>query len=209
MRIPFLVERLKRFFAKDDASMLLEFIILLPLIIWAYAGMYVFWDAYKAQNVSVKAAYTISDLISRADVPLTDAGLNRMHQMTSFLNYDKHPVRLRVSFVDMEEDSAGNPVMVLDGRSVVRGPDPVAPFDELQEEPFREHTSMDALEPHIPIMAVGDQVIVVETELDYTPLFRFRLAPMNPLILETLVVTRPRNGGSIGFDDDAALAAAG
>ena len=199
----FVLRRFKLFLVDRRASMLLEFIIMLPLIIWVYAGMYVFWDAYKAQNISVKSAYTISDLISRADVPITSAGLDRMHQMTSFLNYNKHPVRIRVSIVDLEEDTAGNPQLMLYDRSHVRGPNPVAPFDELQDKPFTRHLTVDALEPLIPIMAVGDQVIVVETELDYTPLFRFRLSPMDPLILSTSVVTRPRIGGGVSFADSA------
>lgn len=187
--------------------MLVEFIIILPLIIWAYAGIYVFWDAYKAQNISVKAAYTISDLISRADVDITETGLDRMHQMTSFLNYDQHPVRLRVSFVDMRQDAAGNPELELreDG-SRVRGPAPVAPFDELQVKPFTPHTTISTLEPFIPMMAVGDSAIIVETELDYTPLFRFQIAPMRPLILTNFIVTRPRSGGTIGFASASAPA---
>ena len=177
-----------------------EFIIMLPLIIWVYAGMYVFWDAYKAQNISVKAAYTISDLISRAESDVTAVQFLRMHQMVSFLNYDKHPVRLRISFVEMDEDAAGNPDLQLDG-SEAFGPLPVAPFDALQEEPFIGHSDIATIESQIPIMAINDRAIVVETELDYMPLFSFQLSPFDPIILTTFVVTRPRVGDRIGFAD--------
>lgn len=200
--MPNLFSRLRQFFSDTRATITVEFVIILPILIWAYGGIYVFWDAYKSQNISVKAAYTISDLISRADYEITETNLSRIHQMVSFLNYDKHPVRVRISFVDMEDDGAGNPELVLEG-SRVRGPDPVAPFDALQEEPFTRHTSIASLEPIIPVMAINDRAIVVETELDYTPLFQFVGYPFPPRILSYAVVTRPRSGGRIGFADPA------
>ena len=192
--------RLRRFLTDRGASVTAEFVIVLPLVLWAYGGMYVFWDAFKARNINVKAAYTISDLLSRAGGDISDAYVDRMHQMIVFLNYNDHPVRLRISFVEMGLDSAGNPELELDG-SKVRGPDPVAPFDALQTEPFVEHTTISALEPFVPIMAVSDRAIVVETELDYTPLFEFNAYPLRPRILTNLVVTRPRLSGTFGFDD--------
>ena len=197
-----LIIRLRRFRSDSRASMTVEFILVLPLIIWAYAGMYVFWDAFKAKNINVKAAYTISDLVSRADFDISEAYIDRMQQMVEFLNYDRHPVRMRISFVEMRDDGAGNPELALDG-SRVRGPAPVAPFDALQQQPFERHTFIEPLEPVVPMMAIGDRAIVVETQLDYSPLLQFRAYPLNPRILSNVVVTRPRLSGNFGFENTA------
>lgn len=194
--------RLKLFLSETRASLSVEFVIAVPIIIWAYGGMFVFWDAFKSQNINVKAAYTISDLISRAETDITETNVDRMYQVLDYLNYEKHPVRMRISFVHMEDDGAGNPELVLpDGASRVRGPAPVAPFDAMQTEPFLPHTNVDALAPFIPIMAIGDSVIVVETQLDYTPLVEMVVYRFPPRILSELVVTRPRLSNGVEFAD--------
>ena len=55
-----------RAFAKDESGILLaETLILLPLLIWAFLALFVYWDAFRTINVSQKAAYSIADLMSR------------------------------------------------------------------------------------------------------------------------------------------------
>ncbi len=56
---------LRRFACDEQGSMLIEGILVLPALAWAYMGTFVFFDGFHAQSVNVKIAYTIGDAMSR------------------------------------------------------------------------------------------------------------------------------------------------
>jgi hypothetical protein len=179
--------QLKRFAEDEDATLSVEAIIIFPILLWAYIGMYVFWDAFKMQNINVKAAYTVSDMISREIVNITPDYVDGLSAMLRFLNKSKYDTRLRVSVV------AG----------VANATDPTQVDFVLQWSQGRgglvAHTSMEDLEPSIPIMAAGSEVIVVETEMDYIPLLP-KPYGMDARTFTNTIVTRPRFiRGQMGF----------
>lgn len=50
-----------RAFARDESGVLLaEALILLPMLIWGFIALVVYWDVFRTINVTQKAAYSIS-----------------------------------------------------------------------------------------------------------------------------------------------------
>lgn len=183
-----LTRHIRRFLSDEDATLSAEAAIILPILLWAYGGMYVFWDAFKMQNINVKSAYTISDMLSREIVNITPAYIDGLAAMLDFLNRGRYDTRLRVSVVGAQLDPVDGSTNLVLCWSEARGG-----MDEL--------TAISDIEDSIPVMAVGTEVIVVETEMDYVPLLR---APygLEPRTFVNFIPTRPRfNRGQVGFDD--------
>lgn len=184
-------------FAKDErATLSVEAAIISPILIMAYGSMYVFWDAFKMRNINVKAAYTISDMVSREIVNITPDYIDGLSRMLDFLNRTKYDTRLRVSVVGGQLDPVTGDVNLIlcwsEGRNGMI-----------------EHVDMVDLRPHIPVMAAGSEVIVVETEMDYVPILNSNSDDnlgygLRDRTFENIIVTRPRFiRGQMGFDDGA------
>lgn len=70
----FFVKSAIRRFARDErGSLLAELVIILPIGVFAYFALYVYWDAFRSMNIVQKASYTISDTISREMTTFTPA----------------------------------------------------------------------------------------------------------------------------------------
>jgi hypothetical protein len=178
--------RIRDFLKDEDATLSVEAALILPILLWAYGGMYVFWDAFKMQNINVKSAYTIADMLSREVVNITPEYVDGMLAMHDFLNRDRYVTRLRVSVVGSRLDAAGQPELILC-------------WSEARGTGMERHRTIDAIEDRIPMMAVGTEVIVVETEMDYVPLLR-RPYGLDERTFTNFIPTRPRfNRGQVGF----------
>ena len=149
---------IKRFLKGQRASLAVEAVMVLPLLRFAYGGMFVLWDAVKTKNISQNAAYTISDMISREPGSINQAYFDGLHRMLEFLTYGEHESMLRVSVVrnDLLEDDVTEEVRLQWSKST----DDWFPID-----------SIERIEDSLPPIAVGDVAIVVETNMTYVPLF--------------------------------------
>jgi hypothetical protein len=186
MTMLMLKHRIREFLKDEDATLSAEAAIILPILLWAYGGMYVFWDAFKMQNINVKSAYTIADMLSREVVNITPDYIDGMMAMHSFLNRDRYETRLRVSVVGLRLDSLGAPELILC-------------WSEARGTGMERHRTVDTIEDRIPMMAVGTEVIVVETEMDYIPLLR-RPYGLDERTFTNFIPTRPRfQRGQVGF----------
>ncbi|NVO24809.1 TadE/TadG family type IV pilus assembly protein [Donghicola mangrovi] len=76
-----LKRQLRRFRRDDRGSITLEAILYLPPLITMFMLSLVLFDAFRTNNLSQKAAYAISDAISRETTALTPAYLNGMEQL--------------------------------------------------------------------------------------------------------------------------------
>ncbi|MEJ2003105.1 MAG: hypothetical protein P8X77_17325, partial [Maritimibacter sp.] len=56
---------LHRFSREEDAVVLVEAVLVLPMLLWAFGAGYVYFDAFRAKNLATKGNYAISDLLSR------------------------------------------------------------------------------------------------------------------------------------------------
>ena len=61
-----LLQQLRAFAAESRATVSVETVLVFPMLAWWYIGAYVFFDAYRSYAYSVRASYTVSDIVSRS-----------------------------------------------------------------------------------------------------------------------------------------------
>jgi len=89
-----------RRFGRDESGVLMaEAVIVLPFMLWAYLALFVYWDGYRSINTAQKAAYTISDMISREMVTLPANYPTGMRDLMRYLLDNDQSVRIRVTSV--------------------------------------------------------------------------------------------------------------
>lgn len=165
-----------RRFGRDESGVLMaEAVIVLPFMLWAYLALFVYWDGYRSINTAQKAAYTISDMISREMVTLPANYPTGMRDLMRYLLDNDQSVRIRVSSVTWSQVNMRFEV------DWSRSPDSAMP--QLTT------ASIQALAQRIPDMADGDRVVLVETEVSYHPAFN---VGMTDEVLKQFIVTRPR-----------------
>jgi hypothetical protein len=171
-----------RSFAKDESGVLLaEFLILLPIMIWGFVALFVYWDVFRTINVTQKAAYSIADLLSRQAV-VTTQFVDGLENVLTFLTPGTQASRIRIT--SFEYDAGNDEYNLLFSRS---------PGGKV---PVHSSETIQLLKPRIPIMDDLDSVILVETWVDYSPSFNTGLLNMAPGVEDQsftqFIVTRPR-----------------
>lgn len=150
---------LLRRFGRDEAGTLIaEAVIVLPMLIWAYLALFVYWDAYRSINTSQKAAYTISDMISREmnSSPLSPSYITGMRDVMKYLIDKDQTVKLRVTSVTWSQ--------ARNRYEVDWSVSPDNAFALLTTD------NISTVTHRIPTLADGDHVIVVETDVAYKAL---------------------------------------
>ena len=178
---------LRRFRRSERGTFSVETVLIVPLLLFCFAGLFTFFDAFRMQNVNVRASYTVSDLISREDNLLTTDYVTGMNQLLSLLTQSKHPTIIRVTAVTYDEDA--------DELSVVWSA--VDGGTEGIILPLVDGT-LDEIEDQIPIMAHGAFNIVVESWAAFEPVMTWGLGAF---YFENTVVTRPRFAPNLCFED--------
>lgn len=178
----------RNFFRRDKGSMTVEAVLMLPLLIFAYGGMFVLWDAVKTKNTTQNAAYTISDMISRQPTGINDQFVDGLYTMLQFLTYGKHESKLRVTVVESRIPDGGTEPELFLLWSENRGG-------------WFDITDIRNVEDAIPPVALNDRAILVETEMNYTPLFEILGLGMTQEKIYNFVVTRPRANNSASWSD--------
>ena len=176
----------------EGAALSVEAVLIFPLLLWMTAAIYIFWDGFRAVTVSLKATYTVSDLVSRNPVGLDQDYVDGLQEMLDFLAGGARaggptrdgPTALRVSRVRLA---------ILDQTPVDGGPDEYVTELRLERSGHSEGvdplSDISEIEGHIPMMAPGDQVFVVETFVPWSPLSDVGIPART---IEHVAVTRPR-----------------
>ncbi|MBT8455499.1 MAG: pilus assembly protein [Alphaproteobacteria bacterium] len=166
----------RRFTRSEEGTLSVETVIVFPIVLWALFGMFVFWDVFSTVNRNTKATYTIADLISREPDPIDPNYLDGLGGVYNMLVRDADAnSTLRVSVVSNKVNEAG--------------------FEELTLEwsygtgDMPDRTTLDGLLGNIPIMAVGDNLIVVETKTFWEPALTIGIGSRD---ITNRVVTSPR-----------------
>jgi Flp pilus assembly protein TadG len=167
-----------RFIGDERGTIIAEGVISLPILLWGYVGLFVYWDAFRSLNTLQKAAYTISDMISRENP--TAAGLTSdyvvgMDKVLDYLINTDANVKLRVSSVTWSDTDQKFEIHW--SRS------PYSQMPELTTD------TLQAFAGQIPTMTAGDYVIIVEVTMDYTPAFNVGIGNQT---FSQFIVTRPR-----------------
>ncbi len=169
--------------ADEKGSFSVEAVLMFPMIVWAFMAMFVFFEGLRESNINVKAAYTVSDLLSRETDEIDQTYLDGMRDVYTWLSRSANPVSLRVTVVRFD-DTNDQHVKVWS-----RGAGGAV---ELTQDDIDV-----TITPNIPIMADAATAIVVETWTTFTPLMDIGLVETD---VYNLVVTSPRFTDQLMFD---------
>lgn len=173
--------RLRRFRRDQHGNVAIEAVIILPIMIWAYLAMFTIFDSYRQYTAQQKAAYTISDLISRQATPLDAGFLDGSHQLFETLTRAVGQTGMRVTVARFDQTLAEYQVIWsrTRGGMVALGSADIADWTN-----------------RLPVMPQGDQIIIVETTSQFAPVFNIGLDRQT---INNFVFTRPRYAGQVCF----------
>lgn len=179
MRVARALRRLARFRRSRRGAASVEAMLVFPLLFWVYAGSFVYFEAFRSYNVTVKASYTIGDILSR----WTHVNETDMQGMNSLLRYlvqmPEGDTALRVSSVEFFDETY-----------TVTWSWASTPGNELTNQ------RLNTLTDYLPVMHEGDTVIVTETIVPFRPGMRVGLQDRD---WRNVVVTRPRFAGQLAW----------
>jgi len=86
---------------RDDTrgTVTVESALMIPMLFWAWATMYVFFDAYRQTSIVQKAAYTIGDILSRETDFIDDTYISNTNNLYEILIKSKLENSLRISVI--------------------------------------------------------------------------------------------------------------
>jgi Flp pilus assembly protein TadG len=173
----FLAHRFRRFFRDESGTIVVDVVLLLPVLVWGYVGLFAYWDSYRSINTVQKASYTISDLLSRSQnvVGINDAYLAGMRTTLNTMIDSDQSSKIRVTSYKWSESR--NRYEVIFSRS------PSSAMTALTTN------DLAAMTNRLPIMSDGDSAVLLEVEVAYTPPVAYGLEPTT---IKQFIVTRPR-----------------
>lgn len=177
-----ILSRFRQF--RDDASgsVSVEFILAMPFVFWSFMGIYVFFDGYRQSAVNLKAAYTISDLISRETTELNDTYIDSMYELMGLMTRSSSTVKMRISVLRWDEDDDRYYVDWSENRGFIAEHD---------------NNTVQDIADQLPIMPDNERVILVETRNVFVPLYKVGMENKN---LDNFVFTRPRFAPQVAFE---------
>ncbi len=176
--------RLSRFADATHGAVSVEFVLAMPILFWAFTACFVFFDGYRQSAVNLKAAYTISDMISRETAGIDDNYIDSLQKLLTLMTRSGTDTALRVTIVQWDEDMNKYHV----DWSVARGYQAVL-----------SDAALVGMKDRLPTMSDGERVILVETSNTFTPSFRVGLDETQ---LTNFVFTRPRFAPQVAWAGD-------
>lgn len=171
---------IKKFWQREDASVAMEAVIVMPILTWVFIASFVFFDAFRVYNTSIKATYSVADVMSRRTTTIASTDIEGLAEVFQFLTRNTAGSALRITQITRQTGgyridwSHGT-----DGLTYLRASD----FPDFIDQ--------------IPIMAFGDRMLLVETFLPHRPAFSVGLADQE---FVNFTVTRPRFAGQVAFN---------
>ncbi|MEQ9695397.1 pilus assembly protein [Shimia sp. SDUM112013] len=166
--------RLRHFAEDTRGTVAVEAAIVLPLLLWSYMAMYIFFDAYQTRSSTEKAAFTISDILSRETNAIDTTYLANMRTLFDLMSESDSASGLRVSVIRWS---------VVSDDYELQWSHTQGAFASLDDE------GLNAIENRLPNMADGETLILVETYSTYEPSLK---VGMDDLTITTFIFTRPR-----------------
>lgn len=180
-----LTNRLRAFRRDQTGSFSIEAVLVLPLMAWVILSAYSHFDGLRQENINIRAAHTLSDMLSRETEPVDSAYLAGMQTTLDFLTGNRHATALRVSVFSYDDEDDSFILTWSEGTNGKAG------LDEAGREVLAER---------LPATANGDTIIAVETWIDYRAPFEWGL---KDTLLHQMVSTRARYVPQLVFRDDS------
>jgi Flp pilus assembly protein TadG len=177
-----IISAIKNFRDDTKGVISIEMVMILPLLLWSFAAVATFFDAYRTRSQAEKAAFTISDMLSRETNAVNAAYITNTRTLFDELASSRDASSLRVSVISWNSQLNAYEVDWSEERGEF--------FDVLR------NNNMTELAPRLPVLATSDVLILVETQNRYNPLLNVGLGNIN---IDTFVFTRPRYAPQLVF----------
>lgn len=162
------------FARREDGSVAVETVIMLPMIFWVYLSLFSIFDTFRQYTVTQKAAYAIGDMISRENAPIDNAYFDGAHELFNYLSQSAHPSKIRITSLQWREEDDKYEVKW----SKTRGG--AAPMTA---------AGAGGMKNRLPEILNGEHIMLVETTLTYDPPFATGLEQRE---INNFIFTRPR-----------------
>lgn len=176
---------LRGFRNDQQGTITVEAAVTLPLLFFAIAASYEFFEVHRYNSVRDKATYTIADMISRELQSVTPTYMNNTLKVFDTITNDPGQNAVRVSVVKYDAETDKYAV----SWSQVRGTDLLSPL---------QTSDVATAHSELPKMADGEEVILVESNSRYQPIFNVGLN--DDMVIKTRVMTSPRFAPQILWD---------
>ena len=143
---------LTRFKNDESASLTLEFVLILPLLVTWFIGSIIFFDAYNSKATSQRTAHTLADIMSRqtnVDNAFIDSLLTIQNRMIPRSGVGT------VQVTSIQRDMTGNLQLLWTHTT-----DATASALLLADIPLAS----------IPVLANGESVLLVDTSVPFVPI---------------------------------------
>lgn len=175
---------LTRFRRSEDGLLSVEAALCFPLLFTGLIISYSYFTAFEAKGRANKAAYTLSDYVTRQTEAVTPDFIEGLADIYAFLNNDGD-VSIRVSSVQWTE-------VKNEGEYKLVWSDAHGNLEALTDE------TLSKIEARLPIMSKGAEVIVVETMRHWNAPF---LVGLGEVEFYDLITTMPRFATKVAFED--------
>lgn len=182
--------RLKAFRDDQSGMMALEAILVIPLLFWAYMGIFVMFDAFKKQTDGLRVTYAVADAISREKDAIDQTYLDSVYKLTNFMTRSPQRVTQRVTVVCYSPSADSYAI----AWSMVQGP-------KMADYPAHTNETLDANANRLPNLVLGEQAVLVETFMDYAPIWDVGLTAKT---FDYWVFTRPRFAEQVKWESEPA-----
>ncbi len=180
---------LNQFLRDSRASLTVEAVIMLPLLLLWFVATFAFFDIFRINVLNEKASDAITDLITRYDpsattpLEINDAFIDGMNDVFDQIVQNGGNTWIRVSSVGFDTDTNAYTLRPSgwDGWSTAtRGRN------------GRTEAEIAALSDRLPVIPAGASLVVVETYIDYTMPIFWSMGLPRTMEFSTLAVARPR-----------------
>ncbi len=173
-----LSKSVRRFLRNEEAAIIAETVIVLPLLLWAYIGLFVYWDCFRSLNTVQKATYTVSDMLSRdlSQTGITSAYITGLQSVVEYLIDHDQNSTMRVSSIYWNAVNTRYEIHWSRTTSAA-------------SMPALTTTTLQNFTAQIPTMSPGDTAVIVEVRVPYVPAFN---VGMTNQTFSEFIVTRPR-----------------
>ena len=189
---------ISRRFGDESAGITVEAVMVLPILLWGYFGLFILFDGYRALGSNIRAGHTISDMLSRETNAVNAAYIEGLNDIQDILTQSPHRTILRVSVVSYNADDDDHTLV---WSYSTTGQDAI------------EAADLDvAIVPHLPPMPHAGNLIVVETWMAHVPFLNITLEQLYQMedksdrevfgafYFEGIVTTRPRFAGQLVWE---------
>lgn len=177
-----LVTRLRAFHDDDKGVVTVETALMFPLLFWAFLSMFSFFDAYRQLSIGQKAAFTISDMISRETDAIDDTYVDNALDLFNYLTSARNPVSLRISVIYYDNSDAEYYIGWSEGRGGKGA---------LTDATIQSWNSV------LPVLPESEALILVETWSSYRAPFNVGLDDTD---MENFIFTSPRFASQLPFN---------